>query len=311
METKLVVILGAGPVGQTAARMYKERGLAVRFVTRSGKPMPEAETVAADIADADALTSAAEGASILLHAAGVPYHRWFAEFPLMQSAVLSAAERLGAVAVFAENLYSYAADTMPMTETSEEKPATKKGALRLKLSQQWLAAPASGRVRAVSVRASDYWGPGATDSPNSHFGARFFPGFEAGKPVAFLGNPDALHSFAYLPDFARALVDASLDEGSWGRPWIAPAMGPTTSRRVAELFAAEAGLKVKVQALPPFLLKVLGLFHPLVREVSEMLYQFEKEFVVDTSAWTARFGWKATPLDVAVRETWEHRVAAR
>ncbi len=308
----LAVILGAGPVGEAVGRLYLERGVKVRFVTRSGRAvMSGVETRAADAGDPDALTQATEGASIVVHAAGVPYQRWLSDFPAMQTAVLAAAQRHGAVAVFVENLYSYSADDMPLTEASPEEPKTKKGALRLSLSKQWMEAHAAGLVRAVSVRAGDYLGPGSTRSQNSPFGARFFPSLEAGKSVAFLGNPDALHSFTYLPDFARALVDVSLDSGAWGRAWIAPSLGPVSARRVAELFAAEAGRTVTVGAVPTFLLRLLGLFNPMLKEVPEMLYQFNRDFVVDSSAWTARFGWKATELAQAVKATWEAHRATR
>jgi nucleoside-diphosphate-sugar epimerase len=229
----------------------------------------------------------------------------------MQDAVLAAAEKTGAVAVFAENLYSYTADVMPLSESSDEHPVTRKGQLRLKLSSQWLQAHALGRVKAVSVRASDYFGPAATRSPNSGFGSRFFPAFEAGKPAAFLGNPDALHSYTYLPDYCRALVDVSLEPKAWGRVWICPSTGPSTARQMAQRFADEAGVSVKVGALPKVLVKLLGLFNPVVKEVGEMLYQFEREFTVDASAWTSRFGWKATDLGQAVKETWAaHRASS-
>jgi len=256
------------------------------------------------VRDPLALTQAAAGATILVHAVGVPYQDWERELPLIQAAVLAAAERTGAVAVFAENLYSYAATPMPLGESSPEVPPTRKGALRLRLSNQWLNAHRSGRVKAVSVRASDYFGPGATTSPNSHFGTRFFPGLEAGKPVAFLGNPDAAHSFTYLPDYARALVDVALQPEAWGRTWISPTMAPSTARAVAGLFAARAGRPVKVGRLPSAMVKVLGLFSPMLREVGEMLYQFERNFTVDSSAFEARFGWKATALNQAVSQTW-------
>jgi nucleoside-diphosphate-sugar epimerase len=181
----------------------------------------------------------------------------------------------------------------------------------LALSRQWLDAHAAGKVRAVAVRASDYFGPGATRSPNSHFGARFFPSFEAGKPVAFLGNPDARHSFTYLPDYARALIDVATDSGAWGRVWLAPSVLPTTARAVAERFAHEAGRSVRVGRLPAALVRLLGWFNPMIKEVVEMLYQFEKEFTVDASTFENRFGWKATTLEQAVRETWAAHTGQR
>lgn len=309
MSKTLAVILGAGPVGLSVGKVFLERGIPVRLVTRSGKAsLPGAEARSADIKDSAALLAAVQGATILVHAVGVPYPLWQVEFPPMQNAVLAAAEATGAVAVFAENLYSYSAASMPLSESTPEGPPTRKGALRLQLSQQWLQRVKEGRVKAVSIRASDYFGPGATTSPNSHFGARFFPGFEAGKPVAFLGNPDARHSYTYLPDYARALADVALDPTSWGRAWICPSLGPTTARQVAQQFAHEAKTTVKVGKLPRFLVQTLGLFNPTIREVAEMLYQFERDFTVDASAFESHFGWKATPLETAVAETWRaHR----
>lgn len=305
MERPLAVVLGAGPVGLAVGKLFQEREYRVRYVTRSGRSEARepAETWAADLRDRLAVAKATAGASVIVHAAGVPYQNWTRDFPLMQTAVLEAVPS-EAVLVLAENLYSFTADRMPLTEASSENPPTKKGALRLALSRQWLAAHAAGRVRAVSIRASDYFGPGASRSPNSHFGQRFFPAFEAGKPAAFLGNPDAPHSFTYLPDYARALVDAALDPSSWGRSWICPSIGPTSARAVADRFAVEAGTPVKVSRLPSAAVRLLGLFSPLIREVVEMLYQFEREFTVDASAFEGHFGWKATGLDQAVRETW-------
>lgn len=314
MSKPLAVILGAGPVGKAAARVFVERGYEVRFVTRSGQAVGVGETDvrACDVRDPAALTRTTAGASVILHAVGVPYQDWFREFPSMQTSVLAAARSTGAVVVFAENLYSYSTKRLPLTEASEEVPPTKKGELRLALSRQWLDAHAAEKVRAVAIRASDYFGPGATRSPNSHFGARFFPGLEAGKPVALLGNPDVPHSYTYLPDYARALVDVALDPTSWGRAWLAPSMGPTTARTVAEAFARAAGTTVKVGRLPRPMVQMLGWFNPLIREVVEMLYQFEREFTVDASAFEAHFGWKATPLDVAARETWQaHQASSR
>jgi len=310
MNKQLAVILGAGPVGLTLGRTFLERGFAVRLVTRSGKAnLPGAEVRAADVKDAAALSAVSQGAAILVHAAGVPYNLWNAEYPPMQDSVLAVAAETGAVAVFVENLYSYTADSMPLRETSPEVPPTRKGALRLALSRRWLEAAEKGGVKAVSVRASDYFGPGATTSGNSHLGARFFPAFEAGKTVAFLGNPDARHSYTYLPDFARALADAALDPASWGKAWICPSVGPISAREMAGLFAKEAGKSVKVGRLPEIMVRILGLFSPMIREVAEMLYQFERDFTLDSIAFEKHFGWKATPVETAVRDTWKAHIA--
>ena len=307
MPTPLAVILGAGPVGLATGKLFLERHIAVRYVTRSGKPVavPGSETRQADVSDPLALGKAAEGATILIHAVGLPYPEWAEKLPALQDSVLKVAEQTGAVAVFVENLYSYDASSMPLTEKTAENPPTRKGALRLKLSQQWLALHQSGRIKGVAVRASDYFGPGATLSGNSHFGLRFFPPFAAGKAVAFLGHPDAEHCYTYLPDYARALVEVALAPDSWGKVWICPSVGPTTARKMVEDLGKIAAKNPKVGALPSLLVRMLGLFDPLIREVYEMLYQFDRTFTLDSSAFEARFGWKATPQTQALAETWK------
>jgi len=282
--------------------------VAVRFVTRTGTGPAGFETRQADASDAPGLRAAAEGATILVNAVGAPYHRWAELLPPVQTAVLRAAEATGAVAVFVDNLYGYDGSRMPLTEKTPQTPATRKGALRKALEDQWKAAHRAGKAKAVAVQASDYFGPGATRADTSHLGSRFFPGFEAGKPVQFLGDPGQPHSITYLPDFARALANVALSPESWGQSWICPSVGPTTFRSLAEDLGRLAGKPVKVGSVPRAMLRVLGVFVPVMKEVVEMLYQFEKPFTVDSAAFEARFGWKATGQDEAVRATWEaHR----
>ena len=60
------------------------------------------------------------------------------------------------------------------------------------------------RARVVEARASDFYGPGVT--ANGHLGSRFVPRLLAGKPARLVhGDPDAAHSWTYLPDVADAL----------------------------------------------------------------------------------------------------------
>jgi nucleoside-diphosphate-sugar epimerase len=70
---------------------------------------------------------------------------------------------------------------------------------------------------------------------------------------------------------------------------------------------------VKVSGIPNALLKVGGLFSPMFRELPEMLYQFDRPFIVDSSLFTSTFGLQATPLDEALTATvdWYRNRAGR
>ncbi len=71
------------------------------------------------------------------------------------------------------------------------------------------------------------------------------------------------------------------------------------------IFFEEAHLPPRMSSVPDLLVRMLGLFNPLLREVAEMLYEFNEPFVVDSSKFVQAFGDIATPHYEAVRHTLE------
>jgi nucleoside-diphosphate-sugar epimerase len=65
----------------------------------------------------------------------------------------------------------------------------------------------------------------------------------------------------------------------------------------------EVGKPARIQAAPKIVLRAMGLFNPGMREMIEMLYEFEEPFVVDHSKFEQAFGEQATPLKEAIGET--------
>jgi hypothetical protein len=53
----------------------------------------------------------------------------------------------------------------------------------------------------------------------------------------------------------------------------------------------------------PWLLKLLGLFMPIMREMPEMMYQYDRDYVFDSGKFTSRFGVRATPYAQGVKAT--------
>ena len=76
-----------------------------------------------------------------------------------------------------------------------------------------------------------------------------------------------------------------------------------TQRQFAELVFAETGHPVKASGMGKTMLRIGGLFIPEARESIEMLYEFEKPFVVDSSQFERTFGVRATPLAEAIKAT--------
>jgi nucleoside-diphosphate-sugar epimerase len=313
----LHVIIGAGPVGSATALCLAAEGHQVRVITRSGTG-PDAdgiEKVAADAADPGRLSRLTAGAAVLYNCASPPYHRWPQDWPPLAASVLAAAEHAGAVLVTMSNLYRYGPVAHPITERDPLAAAGPKGQVRAAMWTQTLAAHQAGRVRAAEARSSDFFGPGVRGQ--SPIGERSIPRLLAGRPIAVLGDPGAPHSWTYLPDIAAALATLGADERAWGRAWHVPTSAPMSQREIYTALARLAGApEPRLRLVRSWLIRAGGLAVPYLREFSEVAYQFNGPFVVDSSAFTSTFGAQPTRAEQALAATltwWGHqvKVAAR
>lgn len=296
----LHVIVGAGPIGSATALQLAERGEQVRIVTRSGggPEHPAVERVAADATDADRLTELATGAAALYNCASPLYYRWFTDWPPLAAALLTTAERTGAVYAVMSNLYGYDASQGPISESTPVVATHPKLRLRAEMWETIRSAHEAGRVRAVEVRASDYI------QANSIFtfaiGAPLLAGKRAYTPTAL----DVPHSWTSINDVAKLLTVVSGEERAWGRVWHVPTNAPLTVRQLATRFTEVNGLPApKLTVLPYPALWTYGLFDPMVRELRHTRYQFVRPFTIDSRAAETEFGLAPEPLDDALRET--------
>ena len=309
----LHVIVGTGPVGAGTALRLAEAGHQVRTVTRSGNgpSHPRIERIAADAVRSDTLATLATDADAIYNCANPPYHRWAADWPPLAAAMLDAAQRTGAVLVTTSNLYGYGPVDHPVTERDPLAATFTNGHVRAQMWNEAIAAHRDGRVRVTEARASDFFGPGLTDS--SQLG-RVIPRILAAKSVRVLGNPDLAHSWTYVPDVTRALVTLGTDPRAWGHPWHVPTDAPRTQREMIDGFAQIAGVaSPRVASFPHLALRAVGLVSPTVRSLREILYQVDAPFVVDSSSFSQTFGVTPTPTQDALRETfasWTSPVAA-
>lgn len=294
------LVVGAGPIGTGVARLLAERGDEVVLVSRNGRDpgIPRVRPQALDASDATVLTGAAEGTAAIYNCANPAYHRWPTDWPPIAAALLATAERTGATLVTVNNLYAYGPPDGPMRAGDPDRATTGKAGVRARMTADAMAAHAAGRLRAVEVRASDFIGPGA----ESHLGERVVPKLLAGKRCSVLGDPDAPHSWTYTVDVARTLVACADDPSAHGRVWHAVTNPPRSQRAAIDELADAAGVpRVKVGAVPRMALRVAGLFNPLMRELPEVLYQFERPFVIDDTDTRQVLGLEPTPWPEVLR----------
>jgi nucleoside-diphosphate-sugar epimerase len=299
----LHVVVGAGWIGAGTAIRLADAGHQVRVVTRSGSGPSHSgiECVAADAAQPGALAAIVTGADAIYNCANPRYNRWAADWPPIASALLDAAEQSGAVLVTMSNLYGYGPVDHPITEDDPLAATFTNGRVRAQMWDEAIAAHRAGRVRVTEARASDFFGPGLTDS--SQLG-RVIPRILASKSVRVLGNPDLAHSWTYVPDVTHALVVLGTDPRAWGHAWHVPTDAPKTQREMISTFAEIANVATpKIGSLPQFALRAVGLVSPMVRRLQEILYQVDNPFVVDSSRFESVFGVTPTPMRDALRET--------
>jgi nucleoside-diphosphate-sugar epimerase len=155
MTTARHVIFGTGAIGLATLEALRRRGETVRLVNRSGhaRVSDDVEVIGGDARDLAFTTAVAQGASVVYQTLNPPHHQWTAQFPALQTGVLTAAETAGARLVSMENVYMYGRPNgRPLTEDRHHDAHTTKGQLRSRMSRDLLAAHHAGRVQVAIGR---------------------------------------------------------------------------------------------------------------------------------------------------------------
>lgn len=300
-----IVVFGHGPVGAAATELLTRQGRNVRVAQRS-RPADlsaGASFQRCDVLDPEAVRAAAAGADQVVVAIGFPYEAaiWRKAWPRAMANLLAACEAEGARMVFVDNLYMYGPQRTPLVEDMPLTTYGGKPAVRSEVTRLWRAADAAGRVKVAALRAPDFYGPGVG---NSHIGDVGFGALAKGRAATLIAPPDTPHDFAYVPDIARCvatLLDAPDD--AFGQAWHTPCAPIRTPREILVLGAAAIGVKPRITALPLGLLPVFGLVSPMLREMAEMRFQWDRPYHVDAARWRARFWSDVTPFEVGAPAT--------
>jgi nucleoside-diphosphate-sugar epimerase len=292
----LHVIVGKGPVGTTTAEVLAAEGHEVRVLSRSGgRSTDTVEHRQVDAVDAAALAEAARGAVALYNAVNPAYTRWATDWPPVAAALLTAAERTGAVLVTMSNLYVYGRPAGPMTPDSPLAATDTKGRVRARMWREALAAHEAGRVRVAEARAADFVGP-QVPGAHSHL-MRQLPALRAGRRAWVVGDPDVPRGWSYLPDVAATLATLGTDERALGRAWHVPSTVRSQRQALTELGTAAGASSVRVSGIPWPVLRAVGAVVPFARELVDVRHQFDQPYVIDAQATEATFGLTATPWD--------------
>lgn len=304
MQPTLHVVLGAtGATGRAVVAELITQNLTVRAVSRHPQNIPGVETVQADLLNAQQTIEAIAGATYVYLCASIPYQSkaWAEQWPILIQNVIDACERAQANLVFFDNVYMYgpAPLQVPFAESHPQQPISHKGIARKLVADCVLEAHKSGRIRAVIARSADFYGPHAV---NSVFYINFLQNMLRRKAPTTLGKLDVKHTYAYASDNGRAMIALAVDPGAYGEVWHLPVSEPITFQEVASIMNNHLGTNLTLSMLPRPILQILSLFVSPLKEVKEMLYQFDHPYIMSWEKFRHRYpDFQVTTVDVGVK----------
>ena len=299
-------ILGAnGTIGSLLAAELTNYTDRIRLVSRNPKKVNEGdELFPADLSQPEQVEKAVAGSEVVYLLVGFDYKLkvWQENWPKLMRATIDACIKHHAKLVFFDNVYCYDIDAIPhMTENSAINAPSKKGAVRQQIADMLLTEAKAGKLTALIARAADFYGP---NNDKSFLIEIVYKNIKKGKKPNWFIDASKKHSFTYTPDAAKATALLGNTPDAYGQVWHLPTDKNTlTGREMISLFTKEMNVADKVSVLPMWLLKVLGLFMPLMKEMPEMMYQYDRDYFFDSSKFEQRFNFEATSYQQGVKET--------
>jgi nucleoside-diphosphate-sugar epimerase len=253
-----------------------------------------------DASDKSAVIAAAQGVDVIVHAINPLYPDWATELPIFTANIIAAGIASGATVMIPANVYPFGEDTpVVLREGNAPIPSTRKGAMRVTMESAFEDAAKDG-LRTIILRGGDYIE--RTKSGNwfdSHIANKAHKG-----RFTYPGPMDRVHAWAYLPDMARAMVDLARVRADF--PTFTALGFEGYSLTGAELKAAvalAAGRPQKTGSIPWWIIRMVGVFNPLMYELVEMRYLWTTPHRVDGDAMRAVLpDFKPTPLSDAMMD---------
>ena len=299
-------ILGAnGTIGTLLAKELTKYTDRIRLVSRNPKKVnPTDELFPADLSKPGEADRAVAGSEVVYLVVGLDYKLkiWEEQWPKLMRATIDACIKNNSRLVFFDNVYMYdLAEIGNMTETSLVNPPSRKGAVRKQISGMILAEVKAGKLMALIARSADFYGP---DNEKSFVTEMVYKNLKKGKSANWFIDADKKHSFTYTPDAARATALLGNTPDAFNQVWHLPTdINTLTGREFIDLFAKEMNASNKVSVMPLWLLKILGIFIPILREMPEMMYQYDRNYFFNSSKFDKRFNFKTTTYQEGVRQT--------
>jgi len=292
MQDSVAIVGAAGAVGRAMVDELERRGARTAVIARDRQRLERlfgarAEIRAADIANIEDAARALEGCGGAVYCVGLPYPQ-FDRHPVLMRCALEAARKAGVRRmIVVSSVYSYGHPRAArVSEEHPREPETRKGRFRKEQEDAAMDAHGRGGLATLVLHLPDFYGPYATNS----LACMMLASLQAGKPARWLGDPDAPHEFVFMPDAARVIAELLARPECFGRRWNLAGAGAISGREFAALAARELNRPARVAAVGRLMLRLGGIFSPLLRELVELQYLGETPVLLDDGALRSALG---------------------
>lgn len=298
-------ILGAGGgAGTEVTRELSNYTKEIRVVSRNPKKVNDNDQLMkADLTDPKQLDEAVNGSDIVYVTIGFPYNIkvWRELWPKFMKNLIGSCSKHKSKIVFLDNVYMYDPKYLSdMTEETPINPVSEKGKVRAEVSKLLMDAVEKNKGEAIIARAPDFYGP---DLKNTMLYQSVYLNLIKDKNPQWLGKLDVIHSYIYSKDIGKSVTLLGNTPNAFNQVWHLPTTDQKlTNRQWVELMMKEMNKQKKIQTMPDWMINVLGIFVPILKELKDVGYQFKQDYFFNSGKFNKRFNFKPTTPEKAVKE---------
>jgi len=307
MKSKYLVLGSTGSIGYAFTKTLIDNKIQTTILVRNKEKAVKLfgntdilKIIEGDILDLSGLKEISKDKEFIFHGINYPYDQWVGNMPTATENIIEAASQNKATIIFPGNIYEFG-NVKEITDDMVPNPTTKKGRIRLQLFDVLKSAAEKDKCKVVFMRLPDFFGPNVMNGLIT----RIFGHAVKNKTMNWLIRSDIPHQFVYTPDAAGLMYQICEQKD---RPnfvlynyggFVLPSVNA-----LAQEIAKQTGGPSKMQNLPKFVMNIMALFMPVMKEMKENYYLFENSVNLNDDKIRAAFReFKHTSFEQAIIET--------
>lgn len=290
-------ILGAnGSVGKVLAKELMNYTNEIKLVSRNPKKINDSDILMkADLLNPALLDEAVKGSEVVYVTIAFEYKSsvWKDNWPKFMFNLIQSCKKYNSKIVFVDNMYMYDPKYLSnMTEETPINPISEKGKIRAQITKMLSDAIDKKEVTALFARSADFYGPNVE---NSALTLTVYKNLLKNKNPQWIGKLDVIHSFTNINDIGKSVALLGNTKDAFNQVWHLPTTDEKLlTRNWIEIFMNEMNMKKNIQSIPVWAIGPLGIFIPILKELKEMAYQFDRDYFFNSDKFNKQFNF--TPI---------------